>query len=214
MMLKEQFTIHDKNLIIDKVRSIQFATCIIFADKRFITTSLPLRIYQQEDQIIFQGHVSRGNEIWRYANGQNPTLVIFQGPNAYIHPGWYETKKITGRAVPTWNYEAFHFHGTAEKREEISWLTDLLERMVAENEEKQSHPWKMTDAPAEYIQSQLKAIVGLEIRVQQVEAVAKMSQNHPAENRLGVINGLSQGSVSEQAISMLMRVLEQKKEKP
>ena len=83
--------------------------------------------------------------------------------------------------------------------------------MVAENEEKQSHPWKMADAPPEYIQSQLKAIVGLEIRVQQVEAVAKMSQNHPVENRLGVINGLNQGSVAEQAVSILMRELEHKK---
>jgi transcriptional regulator len=135
------------------------------------------------------GHVARNNRQWREpALGE--ALVIARGPDAYVSPQWYPTKREHGRVVPTWNYSAVHLSGTVRVHHEPEWLHEAVERLTVEHEHSRAQPWQLTDAPGPYIQGQLAGIVGLEISVQRVEAKAKLSQNRSLADRRGVVDGL------------------------
>lgn len=134
-------------------------------------------------------HVSRANPVWR-----NPgrSLVVFHGPQAYVSPNWYASKQAGGKVVPTWNYAVVHVHGQARAFDDRETLLPLIERLTATHEHGQSHPWKVSDAPAAYIDQLLRAIVGIEITVERIEGRWKMSQNRSEADRQGVVAGLGQ----------------------
>jgi transcriptional regulator len=134
------------------------------------------------------GHVARGNELAK-ADGAE-VLVIFRGPDAYVSPNWYPSKHVTGREVPTWNYAVVHMHGRLRVIEDPIWLRALLERLTDRHETGQAAPWRVDDAPADHVEKLLGAIVGLEIAIERTEGKFKLSQNHPAANRAGVVDGL------------------------
>ncbi|HEX9821999.1 MAG TPA: FMN-binding negative transcriptional regulator [Methylomirabilota bacterium] len=138
-----------------------------------------------------RGHVARANPVWREFAREAEALVLFQGPETYISPAWYPTKQETGRVVPTWNYAVVHAHGTPRFIEDRAWLRAFVERLTTRHESGRPHPWKMTDAPPEYIDTQLGAIVGLEIPIARLIGKWKVSQNRPAADRAGVVQGLS-----------------------
>ncbi len=138
------------------------------------------------------GHVARANNLWRDVSPAVEALAIFQGPEAYITPSWYQTKQETGKVVPTWNYAVVHAYGTIRVIEEQAWLRALVERLTDEQEAKKADPWQVADAPRDYVDGLLPAIVGIEISLTRLQGKWKMSQNQNEANRAGVINGLRQ----------------------
>jgi transcriptional regulator len=142
-------------------------------------------------------HVARANDLWRVAQAASSgaarldALVIFQGPSAYVSPNWYPSKAQTHKVVPTYNYIAVHAHGRIVVHDDAQWLRGLLARLTRRFEAAASpEPWKMGDAPREFIDEQLRHIVGIEIEVTRLEGKWKMSQNRPAEDRAGVMANL------------------------
>ena len=137
------------------------------------------------------GHVARKNEHWRL-EPLGESMVIAHGPEAYISPGWYAAKREHGRVVPTWNYLTAHIHGELLIHDDPAWLEDLVRRLTTRHEAAQRQPWSVDDAPRDYIESQLRAIVGVELRITRVEAKAKLGQNRSSADIDGVISGLQE----------------------
>jgi transcriptional regulator len=151
------------------------------------------------------GHVARANPQWRTARTDVPALAIFLGPDAYVSPAWYPTKQDTGKVVPTWNYVAVHATGTLRFFEDADRLLALVTRLTEAHEAGRPNAWAVTDAPADYVQTMLKAIVGFELTITRLEGKWKMSQNRPAADRAGVITGLTQeGGPTESAVAKLV----------
>ncbi len=134
------------------------------------------------------GHLARPNPQARGAIGEG--LAIFQGPDAYITPSWYATKRQNGKVVPTWNYVAIHAYGAVEFFSDPERLRDVVTRLTERQEAGRAQPWAVTDAPADFIDGMLKGIVGFAMPIARLEGKWKMSQNRPAEDRAGVISGL------------------------
>jgi transcriptional regulator len=136
------------------------------------------------------GHIAIANPQWQTAAAGAQALAIVHGPQAYISPAWYESKKRHGRVVPTWNYETVHFTGTVAFHQDTEWLRSLVTRLTRLHESGREHPWAVTDAPPEYIDGQLRAIVGMELVITSIEAKQKLSQNRSEVDREGVVAGL------------------------
>jgi transcriptional regulator len=145
---------------------------------------------------VLEAHLARANPHHKLVDAVSQALVIFTGPDAYITPNWYPTKRTHGREVPTWNYIAVHAYGTLRLIDDPEWLLAHLRRLSAQSEATRlgaggQSPWRVDDAPPDYIAQQMKAIVGIEIRVTRLEGKWKMSQNKSPETIDGVIAGLS-----------------------
>ena len=147
------------------------------------------------------GHVARANPAWRMLDAQAPSLVIFRGPDSYITPNWYPGKAEHGKVVPTWDYAVVHAHGVARAVEDPAWLLYMLERLTDRQEAAQPLPWKVKDAPRAYIDKLLRAIVGIEFRIERLEGKLKASQDEAREDRLGTVAGL-RGSGNHNAAAM------------
>lgn len=148
-----------------------------------------------------RGHVARGNPVWRDFSKDLEALLVFQGPQAYITPSWYPTKRETGKVVPTYNYIVVHAYGALRAIEDRAWLRGLVERLTNRHEAGRPQPWKVADAPEDYIETMLGAIVGIEITVTRLVGKWKASQNRPPADRDGVVRGLA-GSDDADAAAM------------
>ena len=137
-----------------------------------------------------RGHVARANPVWRDYDPAFEALVIFHGPQVYISPSWYETKKETGEVVPTYNYAVVHAYGRLRIVEDRAWLRGLVARLTERFEGGRAAPWQVSDAPQDFIDKQLGAIVGIEIEVSKMLGKWKASQNRPATDRAGVAEAL------------------------
>lgn len=138
---------------------------------------------------VLQGHLARTNDQWKRAP-IGEALVIVRGPDAYITPSWYAAKAEHGRVVPTWNYVTAHVYGTLVVHDDPAWVEDLVRRLTAKHEAARPEPWTVDDAPERFVTGQVRAIVGVEVRITRIEAKAKLSQNRPAADIDGVIEGL------------------------
>jgi transcriptional regulator len=145
-----------------------------------------------------RGHVARANPVWREAAG-SPVLAAFQGPQAYVTPSWYPSKAATAKVVPTWNYAVVHIRGRLRVIEDAAWLRALVGRLTDTHEATFAQRWQVDDAPADYIEQMLRAIVGIEIEVISLQGKWKVSQNRSAADREGVAAGL--GSLETDAAS-------------
>jgi transcriptional regulator len=134
------------------------------------------------------GHVARNNDHWRHAP-VGEAMVILRGPDAYVSPGWYAAKAEHGRVVPTWNYVTAHVYGELVVHDDVAWLEDLVRRLTEKHEAGMPLPWSVDDAPPAFFAGQLRAIVGVELRITRIEAKAKLSQNRPAADVDGVVEG-------------------------
>jgi transcriptional regulator len=137
-----------------------------------------------------RAHVARANPVWREVAGRAETLVIFQGPSAYISPSWYPSKHETHRQVPTYNYMVVHAHGRIAVRDDEAFVRGLVARLSRRMEAGEPVPWKMGDAPADYLSQMLANIVGLEIEVTRLVGKWKLSQNKDARDRRGAVEAL------------------------
>lgn len=154
-----------------------------------------------------RGHVARANPLWRDFSAEVEALAVFQGPQIYISPFWYPTKRETGKVVPTWNYAVVHARGPLRVVDEAAWLRGLVTRLTNRQEAARPQPWQVSDAPEDFVALQLKAIVGLEIPITRLDGKWKVSQNRPAADREGVIKGLRELS-GEDAAAMATLVKE------
>lgn len=136
------------------------------------------------------GHVSRANSVWRQVDGNCSSIVMFQGPQAYITPGWYPGKAEHGKVVPTWDYVVAHAHGVARAIDDPVWLLDMLHRLTQTQEALQASPWQVGDAPHSYIEKLLRAIVGIEIPIERLEGKLKASQDEDTQDRIATVAGL------------------------
>ena len=139
-----------------------------------------------------RAHVARANPVWRDFSKDVEALVIFQGAQGYVTPSWYATKAETGKVVPTWNYLVVHAYGPLQVVDDAAWLRAFVTRLTDRFEAERADPWQVTDAPADFVEKQLTAIVGIEIPVTRLLGKWKASQNRVAADREGVVNGLRQ----------------------
>jgi transcriptional regulator len=153
-----------------------------------LATLLP--ILWSEDGGTVVAHMARANAHWREIGEGQRALAIVAGPQAYISPAWYATKAEHGRVVPTWNYSAVHLTGAVTVHDDPEWVRDAVTTLTDRHEGLRAEPWAVGDAPETYVDKQLKAIVGLEMTVERVEAKAKLSQNRSDADRAGSVDGL------------------------
>lgn len=169
------------------------------ADGRPCADHVPLLWEPGDGHGVLRGHVARANPLWRRAGSR--VLAVFQGPDAYVSPGWYPSKAVHGKVVPTWNYAVVHLQGVLHAIDDAGWLQALLRRLTAVHEDGRAQPWHLDDAPADYLAQTMRAIVGIEIPVEAVQAKWKVSQNRDAADRDGVRAGLA-GEPGEDARAM------------
>lgn len=139
---------------------------------------------------ILRAHVARANPVWREARADVEALVVFQGAQAYVSPSWYPAKAEHGKVVPTWNYVTVQARGALRAIDDAAWLRAFVTRLTRHHEAAQAKPWAVTDAPPEYVDSMLRAIVGIEIVLSSLVGKWKVSQNRSVADRTGVVRGL------------------------
>ncbi len=169
-----------------------------------LATLLPL--IRDGDRLVL--HMARGNPHWRAIGPRTPALAVVSGPQAYVSPAWYASKAEHGRVVPTWNYSSVHLTGLATVHDDPEWVREAVTLLTGRHEGSRPDPWAVTDAPARFLDGQLRAIVGIELLIERVEAKAKLSQNRSEEDRAGVLEGLDrEGGPREHAVAEAMRSL-------
>jgi transcriptional regulator len=177
----------DAEQIRELVRTVGSAELVTVGDDGYPIASL-LPVIWAGERLIF--HMARANQQWTTIGAGSRALAIVTGAQAYISPSWYPSKAEHGRAVPTWNYSAVHFTGPVQTHQDADWLLDAVTHLTDLHELHRERPWSVADAPERYIDKQLRAIVGIEMTIERVEAKAKLSQNRSEEDRRGVIDGL------------------------
>jgi transcriptional regulator len=135
-----------------------------------------------------RAHVARANPVWR--EGAGDALVIFQGPDIYVSPSWYASKREGGKVVPTWNYAVVHAYGPLRAIDDAAWLRAFVEKLTDRHEAARADRWRVADAPADYVDKLVTAIVGIELPIARLVGKWKVSQNRPAADKAGVIAGL------------------------
>jgi transcriptional regulator len=186
------FAEHDVAVMHDFIEAHPFGALVTASPSGLFATHLPLVLDRQVGPHgTLQGHIARANPHHEVAGDGSEALVLFTGADSYVTPSMYASKARHGKVVPTWNYVAVHAHGTLRFVREPDALRVHLARLTARHETSRRQPWSITDAPADYIEKQLGAIIGVEIEIARLEGKWKMSQNRPAEDVDGVIEGLS-----------------------
>lgn len=175
----------------DLVRKYPLATLIIHTDSGLEANHIPLFLARGLDSSNrLRGHVARANPLASSIHEGINTLVIFQGPHAYISPSWYQTKQDSGRGVPTWNYAVVHATGTLRLVEDAAWIRAQIDDLTRQQEASFTKPWQVSEAPSQYLDTMMSAIMGIEIEVAAWRGKWKVSQNQPAINQKSVIDSL------------------------
>jgi len=167
------------------------ASLVTLSSSGLVGNHIPMLVVQRQGQYYLQGHVARANSLCKDLDSPTEVLAMFIGPNGYISPNWYPSKKTDPRTVPTWNYVAVHVTGEINFYQDKDWLKQHLKTLTSTHETRANETWQLSDAPDDYIEKMLKAIVGLEIKIADIKGNTKMSQNHSQQNRDGVIKGLT-----------------------
>ena len=184
------------------IRARPLSTLVTLASGGLEANHIPLHLSAEPGPLgTLRGHVARSNPFWNDMAGNNQVLAIFHGPDAYITPSWYPTKAETGKVVPTWNYAVAHAYGTLRVVDDPVWLREHLETLTARSEAAFPEPWRVSDAPRDFTQKLIGAIVGIEIGITRLLGKWKLSQNQSRINQAGVVRGL-RASANPEAVSM------------
>ncbi|MGO0305288.1 FMN-binding negative transcriptional regulator [Endozoicomonas acroporae] len=174
------------------IQEYPLGTLIFSAENTLDADHIPFYLQRQEnEQVILQSHIAKANPLWKKVVDGQEALLIFHGPNAYISPNLYPSKKETGKAVPTWNYSVVHVRGRVFFKHESNWILQLLNKISDFHELNQNLPWSVSDAPAEFTKKLVNAVVGLEVVIDDIVGNFKLSQNKTASDYSGVVNGLA-----------------------
>ncbi len=206
MYLPRHFEQSDRAALAALTREHPFATLVSTQGGALTADHLPL-LYDADDgeHGTLRGHVARANPLWQACAGAD-LLAIFQGVQAYVSPSWYPSKKLTHKVVPTWNYMVLHAHGPLRVIEDKTWLHGLVSRLTSRHEAGRADPWGVVDAPEDYIEQMLRAIVGIEIAVTRLEGKWKLSQNRGEADRAGTAAGLAAepGALAQAMAALIM----------
>lgn len=190
MHIPSNFKQHDERQLKSIIREYPFTTLITQSEYGVEATHFPVILQRIEGKDVIQAHIAKANKIWETVKEGSEILLIFNGPNCYISPNYYPTKKESGKAVPTWNYVVVHVKGKISFIHDQKWIYNMIDCLTSIHESNQEIPWSISDAPDTYIKKMLPAIVGIEISIDSIDGQWKLSQNQPEINKLGVINSL------------------------
>lgn len=201
-----RFRVSDPSRVLTELSASRPATLVTVGSGGLRASILPM-LFDPDDGPYgtLRGHLARGNPHWRDVSPEVEAMAIFDGADAYVSPAWYEEKRLTGKVVPTWNYTTVLAHGPLIVHHEPEWLLANVRSLVDRHEAGRVRPWSIDDAPDGYVETQARAIVGVELRISLLEAKRKLSQNRSAMDVEGVIAGLGQGSPRDQAVAADMR---------
>ena len=207
MYTPSNFAINDLHELQQQILGTRLAVLVTHGEQGLQASHLPLLLRpDQGPNGTLYGHFARANPQWKALQDGAQALVIFAGADAYVSPGFYPSKAEHGKVVPTWNYVAVHAYGTAEVFTDADRLRNLVSALTDRHEAGRNNPWKVADAPADYIDGMLKAIVGFALPIQRLEGKRKLSQNRSTADIAGVREGLAASpDVHDQALAHLMR---------
>ncbi|MBT6094674.1 MAG: FMN-binding negative transcriptional regulator [Rhodospirillaceae bacterium] len=186
MYVPKHFEETDPNILSDLMRAFSFALLVTARDGSPVGTHVPLHLARNGTQMTLLGHLARANDHWKQFDGDTEALCVFQGPHAYISPNWYASDGM----VPTWNYAVIHAYGKPRAIEDAGEATDILRRLVGDNESDATGNWSIAKLPKQSVSAQLKGIVAFEMVIERIEGKWKMGQNRAAEDASGAANGL------------------------
>jgi transcriptional regulator len=206
MYIPPQFKEDRVAVLHDAIRRAGLATLVTVGADGLLASHVPMLLSPDPPPLgTLRGHIAKANAQWRDAGRDQQALAILLGPDAYISPSWYATKRQTGKVVPTWNYIAIHASGRVRFFHDPEQLLALVTQLTSTREAGRPEPWAVSDAPPEFIRAQLQGIVGFELPVARLEGKWKMSQNRPVEDRDGVIEGLTRdGETAGAAVARIM----------
>ena len=172
-----------------------FATLVTIGSDGIVANHIPFVLDTESEHShgefgCLRGHVALANPVWKECQPDSEVLIIFQGLDAYISPSWYPSKREHGKVVPTWNYMTVHASGKMKTITDAQWLKDQITALTHQHERDRPEPWAVSDAPSDFIDSQIKGIVGLEIDISKLVGKSKLSQNRSMADRAGVVEGL------------------------
>ncbi|MCM2460884.1 FMN-binding negative transcriptional regulator [Pseudomonas sp. CG7] len=200
------FAVQDLPQLQQMMNECRLAVLVTHGEHGLQASHLPLLLDTRQGlHGTLHGHMARANPQWRDLEAGAEALVIFAGADAYVSPSLYPSKAEHGKVVPPWNYLAVHAYGTADVFSEATRLRELVSTLTDRHETGRAQPWKLDDAPAEYVDTMLKAIVGFSLPIQRLEGKRKLSQNRSPEDVAGVRNGLAASlDPQDQALARLI----------
>jgi transcriptional regulator len=207
MYLPKAFEEQDPERLRDFIRRYPLGTLVTATASGLEANHLPLLVAETAGAAAtLHGHIARANPLWRDAAPNAQALVIFHGPDSFISPSWYPSKRENARVVPTWNYAVVHGHGRLRFIDDSTWVRAHVEALTHEHEANRDTPWAVTDAPAEFVDTMVTAVVGVEISITRWYGKWKVSQNRSATDRAGVVEGLErEASASSVAMAALVK---------
>ena len=207
MYVPPHFLENEKSALHRAIGETRLATLVTLGSEGMEASHVPILLDEGEGPFgVIRGHVARANPQWRRAATETSALAMFLGPDAYVSPNWYATKRETGKVVPTWNYLAIHAYGRVEFFEDAERLRAIVTSLTQRHEGRREKPWAVSDAPEDYIQAQLRGIIGFRLPIDRLEGKWKLSQNRPEADRRGVIEGLEgEGGALESTIAQRMK---------
>lgn len=211
MYIRKQHQLTDREAIFSLIETHALGAWVCQVDGVLEANHIPFFLDRSQGASgTLIGHVSRANPVWRALGQGLPSVVLFQGPQRYITPNWYPGKAEHGKVVPTWNYVVAHAHGVARVRQEREWLLDMLGRLTVVHESGQPLPWTLGEAPTDYIDKMLTAIVGIEIPIDRLVGKCKASQDEDMPDRVGTVAGLAQcpGDEAQAMAALVQRALD------
>ena len=207
MYLPAHFEQNDPAALHDLMAAHPLATLIGVADDGLRIEHLPLHWHAGSAALAagLIGHVARANPVWRDLPDGSRVTAVFHGPQAYVSPSWYPSKREHGKVVPTWNYAVVHVEGRIHWTDTTEPMRAILEALTGTQESTRAHPWALDDAPADYTATMMRAIVGMRIEIESMRGKFKLSQNRSSTDRGGVIEGLARedGDNSAQMVDMM-----------
>lgn len=174
------------------IRSCPLGTLVVYSKSEFEINHLPFVVDTEDDVAVrLRAHMPKANPLFEILSLSSvDCVVIFQGPDGYVSPSWYATKKEHGKVVPTWNYKVIHAHGKLSLNQDQAWVMQQLHDLTNQNEAPRSNKWSVSDAPESYLEKQMSVLVGLEVIISALDSKVKASQNQPARNRSSVLRAL------------------------
>ncbi len=185
------------------IRAHPLATLITAGPGGLLANLVPFILVNAGDRGTLRAHIAKANDQVEPLRSGAETLVVFQGPEAYITPSWYASKKEHGRVVPTWNYVVVQVRGTPRVIDDPAWVRAQIGELTASQENHRPAPWSVADAPEAFVEAQLNAIIGVEIPIATIEGKWKVSQNRSAADRQGVVEGLQAEGINDAMATLI-----------
>jgi len=183
---------HDLQRLQQQMRETRLAVLVTHGEQGLLASHIPVLIDTGEGEYgTVYGHLARANRQWQELQQGSEALLVFAGADAYVSPSFYPSKAATHKVVPTWNYLAVHAYGSAEVIEDGAALLDIVSHLTDRHEQGRDTPWQVGDAPSDYIEGMLRAIVGFRLPISRIQGARKLSQNRSAEDVAGVRDGLA-----------------------